>query len=141
MKVFVYGTLKRGCSNNYHLRNAVFLGEATTVEPFAMVNVGFPFMIRQTEGAHPVKGELYDIGDDKQTLSDLDRLEGEGRMYDRVTGYVWCGGDHVYASFYVRCEGRPVHGALMTPGRFDQLEWLPHRAEWIDDYEADAEDR
>jgi gamma-glutamylcyclotransferase (GGCT)/AIG2-like uncharacterized protein YtfP len=121
--VFVYGTLKRGHSNHGLLRDAVFVGEAVTVEPFALFGGGFPWMVRQQQDAHPVKGELFDIGEDKATLAALDRLEGEGRMYDRITGYVWCGGDHVYASFYVKCDGRQIYGKPMKPGRFDLLEW------------------
>lgn len=124
MKVFVYGTLKRGYNNNYRLRNAVFVGEAVTVETFALLDGGFPWMVRSQEDAHPVAGELWDIGEDQQTLADLDRLEGEGHMYDRVTGYVWCGNDCHYASYYVRCGDRPVYGPRMKPTRLDgALEW------------------
>lgn len=82
MKVFVYGTLKRGYGNNRLLERAVFMTEAMTVDKFDMINSGFPVLVPSEHGL-PVKGEVYDIGTDQVILDALDRLEGEGVMYDR----------------------------------------------------------
>jgi gamma-glutamylcyclotransferase (GGCT)/AIG2-like uncharacterized protein YtfP len=130
MKVFVYGTLKRGCGNHHLLKDAVFVGEAVTVETFGMVDVGFPFMLREQHDTHPVAGELYDIGDDRETLAALDRLENEGFMYDRVTGYVWCGSDHHLASYYVKCVDRVMPGVRVRPNRKGELEWRVEFSAW-----------
>jgi len=103
MLMFVYGTLQRGQRNNHLLAGQTCLGRAVTVEKFAMVNVGFPFMLREPRTA-PVVGELFDIGDDTACLKRIDRLEAEGSMYDRVTGMVECNGQLYEASYYVACR-------------------------------------
>ena len=80
MLVYVYGTLKRGHYNNHILQDATFVGTATLSFKARMFCVGFPVLI---EGETPVKveGELFEV--DAQTFHDLDRLEGQGRMYQR----------------------------------------------------------
>lgn len=81
MKVFVYGTLKRGYHNNVLLSNAKFL-EEKVLPGFKLYNAGFP-VARESPG-DSVFGEVFEIADnDKNTLRNLDRLEGEGRMYHR----------------------------------------------------------
>ena len=92
MKIFVYGTLKRAFGNHAILRHggAVYLGRAVTLEKYIMDAHGFPFISPHSSG-HPVVGELYDIGDPtavdgfqpRLTLRNLDRLESNGRMYQR----------------------------------------------------------
>ena len=121
MKVFVYGTLQRGRHNHHILRNARFIGKAATVRKYGMTDVGFPFMLRDQRVA-PVAGELFDIGDDFDCLARLDRLESEGRMYDRVLGYVECDGQRHLASFYVKCAGR-AYGREVPVNARGLLEW------------------
>jgi gamma-glutamylcyclotransferase (GGCT)/AIG2-like uncharacterized protein YtfP len=123
MKVFVYGTLQRGCHNHHLLERATFLGKAVTVRKFGMTDVGFPFMLAD-QAVAPVMGELFDIGDNAACLARLDRLESEGRMYDRVQGMVECHGQRHLASFYVKrgeAAGRVVpinaRGLLEWEGR------------------------
>ena len=85
MKVFVYGTLMSGHGNNRLLRNSEFIGEHIVKDHklyFAWGQGGFP-VARQSTG-DSVKGELWDIKEDKEVLRNLDALEGEGRMYNRV---------------------------------------------------------
>ena len=89
MKFFVYGTLKRAFGNHRILRDgkAAYLGRAVTLEPYVMVDVGFPFVWPHVNG-WPVVGELFDIGIPEfqpaaTTLYHLDRLESNGRMYQR----------------------------------------------------------
>jgi gamma-glutamylaminecyclotransferase len=85
--VFVYGTLKRGYGNNRLLANAEFVGEATTVGRYKMLHAGsFPVAMRSTEGKQrrPIVGEVFRIKEyDDVTLQLLDRLESNGRMYNR----------------------------------------------------------
>lgn len=82
MKVFVYGTLKKGYGNwDRYLRQSELVGRAATVGKFDMTNVGFPY-IYPTQSGHRVAGEVFEI--DQPTLANLDRLEGEGHHYDRT---------------------------------------------------------
>ena len=77
-KVFVYGTLKKGYGNHkYFLKGkSSFVGMAHTVEPFWLVDIGFPYMIRRHHEKQPlpVVGEIYET--DEQTMKKLDHLEG-----------------------------------------------------------------
>jgi gamma-glutamylcyclotransferase (GGCT)/AIG2-like uncharacterized protein YtfP len=81
MKVFVYGTLKRGRRNHFLLHNrAVHVANGVTHNRFDMIDVGFPVLFPVEDGDQ-VSGEIYEV--DRDTLVDLDGLESEGRMYDR----------------------------------------------------------
>ena len=77
--VFVYGSLKKGFGNNYHLQeNAEYLGDFVTEPIFTMYSLGgFP-AIRE-KGRTPITGEVYRVG----SLSSLDRLEGHPTFYKR----------------------------------------------------------
>jgi len=80
MKVFVYGTLKRGHSNSILLANATFLGECATSPEYTMYSYGaFPAVVNH--GNTPVKGEVYEVN--QEVMEDLDRLEGHPRWYVR----------------------------------------------------------
>ena len=86
MKVFVYGTLKKGYGNNGRLRNATFVEEA--IIPgiklyYSWDRGGFP--VAQKEETSRVKGEIWDISGkyQEETLRGLDALEGNGYMYNR----------------------------------------------------------
>ena len=85
-RVFVYGTLKRGHGNHALLETSRFLGEAATLKTYWMITTGvFPIVLDAVpEGfAAPlaIAGEIYHVDD--ATLQELDRLEREGRSYDR----------------------------------------------------------
>ncbi len=88
MKIFVYGTLKRGFGNNRLLTEAKYLGKAVTVKPFVMVGWGVPF-VWPDENGKPIHGEVFDIGDPKsnrfakERLARLDSLESNGSVYER----------------------------------------------------------
>lgn len=83
MLVVVYGTLKRGYGNNRILQagKAEFIKEVK-IPGYKLYNCGFP-VAKAEEGAVSL-GELWDIGDNPDTLRALDRLESEGSMYNRV---------------------------------------------------------
>ena len=83
--VFVYGTLMSGCFNNVLLKQ----GNATLVQTGnitgEMYDLGcFPGV--KLRGTNTVKGEVWEV--DQSTLSLLDRLEGEGRLYRRTKACV-----------------------------------------------------
>jgi len=75
MKIFVYGTLKRGGSNHACLRDQEFLGEACTVPGFTLYSLGsYPGMVPDLTDRHGVAGEVWSV--DEKTLAELDALEG-----------------------------------------------------------------
>ena len=83
-RVFVYGTLKRGCLNHHFLAGQQFLGEARTTPGYKLFSFGnYPGMVRSAEVSHHVAGELWAV--DADCLKKLDELEGvaEG-LYERV---------------------------------------------------------
>lgn len=84
--VFVYGTLKQGFGNHRLLADSEFIGSAVSHDRFEMKTCGFPCLIkpREADASQPlacVAGELYEVDD--ATLEQLDRLEGNGSMYQR----------------------------------------------------------
>jgi len=82
-KLFVYGTLKRGFCNHHYLRDARFLGEATTLTPYPLVapKKWYPYLIDAPGEGKRVRGELYEV--DAATLKRIDRLEEYPRYYTR----------------------------------------------------------
>lgn len=79
-RVFVYGTLLSGEPNHRLLTAASLVGEARTEPAFELVSLGaFPAMV--AGGRTAVAGEVYEV--DAGTLTDLDRLEGHPRFYQR----------------------------------------------------------
>lgn len=82
MYCFVYGTLKAGYGNHRILEGKPLVGIGVTDLRYHMINSGFPVIMASDDGL-PVKGEVYDITGDLETLQRLDGLEGEGVMYDR----------------------------------------------------------
>jgi gamma-glutamylcyclotransferase (GGCT)/AIG2-like uncharacterized protein YtfP len=79
IKVFVYGTLMRGRSNHWYLRDSIYLGDGI-ITGYALYDLGsYPGVVASEKDR--VKGELYSI--DKETLKRLDDLEEEGDLYLR----------------------------------------------------------
>ena len=73
MKIFCYGTLKRGRSNHYKMKSAKFLGEAFITG----------YQLHQCPAITPKKdgivyGEVYEI--DEALLKTLDRFEGHNEQ-------------------------------------------------------------
>jgi gamma-glutamylcyclotransferase (GGCT)/AIG2-like uncharacterized protein YtfP len=95
--VFVYGSLKAGYHNDRFLQTAKLLGKAISPPRFALLDLGmFPAAIR---GEHILTGEIYEV--DAKTMRNLDRLEGNGRMYQRELCPFRLGGKQVKAWIYV----------------------------------------
>jgi len=86
VKVFVYGTLKRGFNNHGRLYGATYLGKATTTQKWKMIGEGYPFPYllapSTTEGMN-VEGEVYLI--DAKVKKSLDSLEGTPFHYRMTT--------------------------------------------------------
>lgn len=82
--LFVYGTLKRGCRNHSVLRNQSFVGEASTVPGFRLLNLGeYPGMIADHTSLLSVTGEIWSV--ERAALERLDAFEGVGEgLYRRA---------------------------------------------------------
>ena len=72
MKVFVYGTLRKGYGNHHLLRDANFLGEAQVKA--TMYLMGYIPYVSLNNDTNTVHGEVYKI--DEDILRRLDQLEG-----------------------------------------------------------------
>jgi gamma-glutamylcyclotransferase (GGCT)/AIG2-like uncharacterized protein YtfP len=73
--IFVYGTLKRGGSNNHYFAGQTFVGEARTAPGYSLFELaGYPGMVPQADDTAGVLGEVWAIDDAR--LPQLDELEG-----------------------------------------------------------------
>jgi len=80
VRIFVYGTLRRGEKRHFILRGCRFLGEAT-VKGFVLYDLtDYPGMV---PGDMEVKGEVYEIPE--ELLKTLDVVEGTPDLYSRET--------------------------------------------------------
>lgn len=99
--VAVYGTLKRGYGNHRLLADARYVGDAVSGSAFQLFTVGFPVILPGTPAApgKPIAVELYEVT--RRELARLDRLEGNGRMYQRERRRFRLDGRSVRAWIYV----------------------------------------
>ncbi|HXA15181.1 MAG TPA: gamma-glutamylcyclotransferase family protein [Opitutaceae bacterium] len=73
--VFVYGTLKRGGSNQHYLAGQKFIGVARTTPGFRLFDLGqYPGMVPVADDRNGVSGEVWAVEID--CLEHLDVLEG-----------------------------------------------------------------
>lgn len=84
-KLFIYGTLKRGCKNNLVMgtdeAHAKFIREYVTKPQFTLLHLGgFPGLIHQ--GNQMVTGEIWEVSD--QLLKRLDIFEGHPNLFKRT---------------------------------------------------------
>ena len=74
-RLFVYGTLKRGCKNHHHLAGQTCVGDARTAPGFRLYDLGdYPGMVADPADVEGVTGELWDVDD--AALAHLDDFEG-----------------------------------------------------------------
>jgi gamma-glutamylcyclotransferase (GGCT)/AIG2-like uncharacterized protein YtfP len=82
--LFVYGTLKHGCSNHPHLAGQTFVGNARTAPGYRLYDLGgYPGIAAKPDDREGVVGEVWSVVDD--ALQRIDAFEGvhEG-LYRRV---------------------------------------------------------
>lgn len=108
-RLFVYGTLKRGCSNHALLKGQRLVGQARTGVGYALYELeGYPGLVRTGGRGERVSGEVWEVDDDR--LARLDEFEGTGEgLYrrDAVILDAPFDRDRVEAYFYLRSlEGR-----------------------------------
>lgn len=73
--LFVYGSLKKGCSNHHLLEDSVLVSESFTDERFRMLNLEYFPGVVKGEPVSRISGEVYDVGN--ETLDVLDDFEGK----------------------------------------------------------------
>lgn len=128
MRVFVYGTLKRGERNGFRMAGAQFLRAATTAEArFTMGeydSTSFPGRTTpdvSIGGAFRIAGELYEV--DGPLLAALDAFEAVGIEYDRQTVLL---DDGQWAQMYLHLSSsarRPRPVALVVSHNGDIASW------------------
>lgn len=73
MRLFVYGSLRRGAENNHLLGASTWLGRARTTATCTLKRISwFPGLL--PDGVTAVEGDLYDV--DEPALAALDEYEG-----------------------------------------------------------------
>lgn len=97
-KVFVYGTLRKGCTNHYLLDGLPFVdAECEGVVRYWEYGVPFPFA---KQGQGKIYGELYNV--DNSVLKKLDALEGHPNFYKRqLLNVSDCNGINTQAWIYL----------------------------------------
>ena len=82
-RLFVYGSLKRGFSNEHQMKGATFLRTCATQSGFRLVRYlgGYPALVAVPGDAGHVDGELYDV--EELLLAALDEFEGCPQVYQR----------------------------------------------------------
>jgi len=74
-KLFLYGSLMRGCCNHHHISDQRFIGDARTVTGYRLYELnGYPGMVVEDSDTLGVPGELWEI--DADCLARLNRFEG-----------------------------------------------------------------
>lgn len=99
--VFVYGTLRKGHGNHRLIRGDKFVGTGSTVNKYAMYSMGIPF-VNEYEQVSNITGEVYEVS--KNTLNQLDMLEGHPSWYRRKKTKIKIGPKTLYAWLYFNNE-------------------------------------
>jgi gamma-glutamylaminecyclotransferase len=90
MKLFVYGTLRRGEPAHALLKDAPLVAVVRTEPSFELVDMGsYPALIEGGDTA--VTGEIYEV--EPELLVELDRYEDVPRLYQHA--WLVIGGDQV----------------------------------------------
>jgi gamma-glutamylaminecyclotransferase len=121
MKVFIYGTLKRGFALHAKgLNGANYLGDVETIEAYPLYIAGSfygPMMLDRPGEGLRVRGELFEIAEDR--LATLDELEDVGEPGSFRTTVKVCaigGGEPMSAIGFMKSEEwlDPVHSACLS---------------------------
>ena len=73
--LFVYGTLKRGCSNHGQMAGLAFVSAARTLPGYTLYDLGgYPAIVAEPKDKVGVVGEVWSVDD--EALRRLDHFEG-----------------------------------------------------------------
>jgi gamma-glutamylcyclotransferase (GGCT)/AIG2-like uncharacterized protein YtfP len=86
VRLFVYGSLKRGGAHHEELRGSTFLAEARTIPGFELVTleleqISYRALVPAPGKPSSVPGEVFEVP--AELLPALDEFEGEGQEYER----------------------------------------------------------
>lgn len=114
---FIYGTLKRNKYNHFLLEEigAEFVGIVETTPNYLLYDGPLPYLcyVYDNNIGSKIKGELYNIPDDKISL--LDSFEGHPNYYKRCIIIIKTNGIEKYAFSYLY----PYHLARTFPKILD----------------------
>ncbi|KJH42936.1 AIG2-like family protein [Dictyocaulus viviparus] len=121
IRVFVYGTLKRGEPNANIITNTPgqyrFISEGRTKLQYPLIvatKYNIPFVLNEPGKGYKIEGEVYEIDDIK--LSILDRLEAYPSLYWRQKEKITLpNGDETVAWMYLLRKWRSDIYELATP--------------------------
>lgn len=83
IRLFVYGTMMRGCCRHAALAGQRFLGEAISASRYRLYDLGpYPALV-ECEDGRAVIGELWEVNTDRIPL--LDRIEDAPELYRLTT--------------------------------------------------------
>jgi len=107
LRIFVYGTLKRGRSYSRYMAGQDFMGEARTEPCYKMVDCGgYPGMFPVVENGVSIRGEVWEV--DESCRARLDVLEDvAGGEYElrRVRLVEPFDAEEVLTYFLLRADG------------------------------------
>lgn len=97
--VAVYGTLKKGFSNNpRYLSNAKYLGSGVTKYKYPLVVDGLPYLVNKVGVGHNVKVDVFKVSN--QVFNNLDELEGHPIWYKREQISIYINGEYMTCWVY-----------------------------------------
>lgn len=82
MILFVYGTLRRGKSNQHLMAGAEYLGEAVTLPRYRLHDLGPYIGMVEVDDGDVIPGELFRV--DARLLAELDAFEGHPDLFRRT---------------------------------------------------------
>lgn len=81
-RVFVYGTLRKGESNQHYLQEGLLIEDEVWAKGYEMYDLIYYPVAVPSEVGH-IKGEIWQI--DENCLAEIDKLEGiEEGLYTRI---------------------------------------------------------
>src|SRR5690606_18657156 len=98
MKIFVYGTLKKGHCRQHVLKNQKFIQYAETSPNYRLYNCGsYPGLVESDTGVS-IKGELWEVDEECKEL--LDAIEGVPYLYKLQSILLNGVNDEVFSYFF-----------------------------------------
>jgi gamma-glutamylcyclotransferase (GGCT)/AIG2-like uncharacterized protein YtfP len=101
MRLFLYGTLKRGARNHHYLGGGTFLGVATTMPAYRLYDLGpYPALVEEPGTGIAVSGELWEVL--AALVMELDSFEGVPTLFERRSITLAHDAGPAHAYFYMR---------------------------------------
>ena len=111
MKVFVYGTLKKGGWNHSFMDGSQYLGTGSLGKDYSLFVDSLPKVVFAAS-ENGVEGELYEVS--YETLKKLDHLEGHPLFYERQLTKIFLEDGTDTEAFVYIYQGGVGYGAVKT---------------------------